>query len=113
MITSTVGGRATAPGATVTSTNPADGSDRVAQISLADAQTFVDACRSAKAAQKDWARVPAPVRGQVIANLGRLVRDNFETLAQLVTREVGKPIVEARGEVQEIVDTCDFFLGEG
>jgi alpha-ketoglutaric semialdehyde dehydrogenase len=113
VITSTVGGRATTPGATVTSTNPANSEDVVAQISLADAQTFIDACRSARAAQRSWARVPAPVRGQVIANLGRLVRENFETLAQLVTREIGKPIVEARGEVQEILDTCDFFLGEG
>ena len=56
---------------------------------------------------------PAPVRGQVIAKIGRLVEANAEALAQLVTREVGKPIAEARGEVQEIVDTCDFFLGEG
>ncbi|MBO0868069.1 MAG: aldehyde dehydrogenase family protein, partial [Micromonosporaceae bacterium] len=71
------------------------------------------ACRSARAAQPGWAAVPAPVRGQAIGELGRLVRANFEALAELVTREVGKPIVEARGEVQEIVDTCDFFLGEG
>lgn len=49
----------------------------------------------------------------MIANLGRLVEANFEALAALVTREVGKTIAEARGEVQEIVDTCDFFLGEG
>jgi alpha-ketoglutaric semialdehyde dehydrogenase len=53
------------------------------------------------------------VRGRVIANLGRLVESNFDALAALVTREVGKTLVEARGEVQEIVDTCDFFLGEG
>ena len=57
--------------------------------------------------------MPAPVRGQVIANLGALVRANKEALAQIVTREIGKPIAEARGEVQEIIDTCDFFLGEG
>src|SRR5213078_3113801 len=38
---------------------------------------------------------------------------NADTLARLVTREIGKPLAEARGEVQEIVDTCDFFLGEG
>src|SRR5205823_5076822 len=60
-----------------------------------------------------WARVPAPVRGRVVAALGRLVESNKDTLAELVTREVGKPLAEARGEVQEIVDTCDFFLGEG
>jgi alpha-ketoglutaric semialdehyde dehydrogenase len=49
----------------------------------------------------------------VIANVGRLVEANKEALARLVTREIGKPYAEALGEVQEIVDTCDFFLGEG
>jgi aldehyde dehydrogenase (NAD+) len=116
MLTSTIGGRPTTagPDATVlTSMNPANLTDEVASVGLADAHTFVDACRSAKAAQRTWARVPAPVRGQVIGNLSRLVAANKEALAQIVTREIGKPIVEARGEVQEIVDTCDFFLGEG
>ena len=53
------------------------------------------------------------MRGRAIAAVGRLVEANFEALAQLVCQEIGKPIVEARGEVQEIVDTCDFFLSEG
>ncbi len=49
----------------------------------------------------------------MIANVGRLMTANKERLAALVTREIGKPIAEARGEVQEIIDTCDFFIGEG
>ena len=49
----------------------------------------------------------------MIAQVGRLVEANKEALASLVTREIGKPYPEALGEVQEIVDTCDFFLGEG
>ncbi|HEV7706675.1 MAG TPA: aldehyde dehydrogenase family protein [Asanoa sp.] len=98
---------------TYRSVNPARLDDVVAEIPLTDAAGFVAACRDARAAQSRWAAVPAPVRGQVIGNLGALVRANLETLAQLVTREIGKPIAEARGEVQEIVDTCDFFLGEG
>ena len=57
--------------------------------------------------------MPAPARGRVIAQVGRLVEANKEALARLVTREIGKPYPEALGEVQEIVDTCDFFLGEG
>ena len=74
---------------------------------------FVDAARAARAAQRGWAAVPAPVRGRVIAQVGRLVEANKEALARLVTREIGKPYAEALGEVQEIIDTCDFFLGEG
>src|SRR4051812_24514754 len=102
-----------APVRTVDSVNPADLSDVVARVELAGPDGIIEAARRANAAQRGWGAVPAPVRGRVIAAIGRLVEANFEALAQLVTREVGKPIVESRGEVQEIVDTCDFFLGEG
>src|SRR3954466_2069000 len=114
-VASIVDGRARteAPGGTLTSTNPARLDDVVATVSLGDASTFVDAARAARAAQKQWASVPAPARGRVIAQVGRLVEANKEALAQLVTREVGKPYPESLGEVQEIVDTCDFFVGEG
>jgi acyl-CoA reductase-like NAD-dependent aldehyde dehydrogenase len=95
------------------SVNPADELDVVARVAPADSAVFVDACRQAQAAQAGWADVPAPVRGQVIANIGRLVEANAAKLVAIVTREVGKPLAEARGEVQEIIDTCAFFLGEG
>ncbi len=81
--------------------------------SWATPATFVDACRAARAAQPGWAAVPAPVRGRAIQQLGRLVEENQEALSQLLTREIGKPIAESRGEVQEVIDTCNFFLGEG
>jgi aldehyde dehydrogenase (NAD+) len=100
-------------GGRMTSTNPAHLTDVVADVALGDGVTFLEACRVAKAAQPSWANVPAPIRGRVIAEIGRLVEANAEALAWLVTREVGKPYAEALGEVQEIVDTCDFFLGEG
>ena len=53
------------------------------------------------------------MRGRAIQQLGRLVEDNKEALSRLVTREIGKPYAESLGEVQEIVDTCNFFVGEG
>jgi acyl-CoA reductase-like NAD-dependent aldehyde dehydrogenase len=105
--------RTDAPGGRLESTNPADLSDVVAEVLLTDAAGFEDACRAARAAQREWAAVPAPARGRVIAQVGRLVEANKEALARLVCREIGKPYPEALGEVQEIVDTCDFFLGEG
>ena len=71
------------------------------------------ACRAAREAQRAWAEVPAPVRGRVVAAVGRIIEANKEALARLVTRETGKPYAEALGEVQEVIDTCDFFLGEG
>src|ERR687886_2227864 len=101
------------PGGTLTSVNPANTEDAVAEVRLGDASTFVAACEAARAAQREWAQVPAPIRGRAIQQIGRLVEDNKEALARLVTREIGKPYAESLGEVQEIVDTCNFFLGEG
>src|SRR5919204_363090 len=102
-----------APGGREASTNPANVDEVVADVLLGDATTFVAACAAARAAQREWAAVPAPVRGRAIQQVGRLVEDNKEALARLVTREIGKPYAESLGEVQEIVDTCNFFLGEG
>jgi aldehyde dehydrogenase (NAD+) len=85
----------------------------VAEVLLGDAGTFVEACRAAREAQPEWAAVPAPIRAQVIKKIGRIVESNKEALARLVTREIGKPYIESLGEVQEILDTCDFFTGEG
>ncbi|HEX2026523.1 MAG TPA: aldehyde dehydrogenase family protein [Nitriliruptorales bacterium] len=99
--------------ATLTIANPARLDDVVAVVRLADPATFVAASRTAHQAQEQWRRVPAPVRGRAIQQIGRLVEANAEALAQLITREIGKPIVESRGEVQEVIDTCNFFLGEG
>jgi alpha-ketoglutaric semialdehyde dehydrogenase len=101
-----------APGGRLSSTDPATG-ETVGEALLGDAAQFVEACAVARDAQRDWAATPAPVRGRVIERVGRLVEANAEALARLVTREIGKPLAEARGEVQEVVDTCTFFAGEG
>jgi acyl-CoA reductase-like NAD-dependent aldehyde dehydrogenase len=102
-----------APAGQFSSTNPAQLDDVVADVALGDAALLVTAARAARQAQRAWAAVPAPVRGRAIATIGRLVEANKEGLARLVSREIGKPYPEALGEVQEIIDTCDFFLGEG
>jgi aldehyde dehydrogenase (NAD+) len=114
VISSYIGGRQVQGDAgTLVSTNPAQLDDVVGEVSLASAAQVVEAFRVAKDAQRAWADTPAPVRGRVIAQVGRVVEANKEALAALVTREVGKPMAESLGEVQEIIDTCDFFLGEG
>ncbi len=114
-ISSVIAGRPSSAKAvrSYSSVNPSRTSDVVAEVALADAVTYADACRAAKAAQPGWADVPAPVRGRAVAHIGRVVEENAEALARIVTEEVGKPYAEALGEVREIVDTCDFFLGEG
>ncbi len=114
-VSSVIAGRPVAgePAGRIRSANPARLDDVVADVALGDAGLLVTAARAARDAQRAWADTPAPVRGRAIAHIGRLVEDNKEALARLVTREIGKPYPEALGEVQEVIDTCDFFLGEG
>ena len=102
-----------APGGRRQIPNPANLTELVSEALLGDADTFVHAARAADDAQAGWAAVPAPVRGEVIQHLSALVRANKEPLAALITREIGKPIAESRGEVQEVIDTCAFFQSEG
>ncbi len=100
-------------GVRLVSPNPAHLDEVVTEGLLGDAETFADACRVATAAQPGWAATPAPVRGRAVQQIGRLVEDNKEALARLITREIGKPYRESLGEVQEVIDTCNFFLSEG
>ncbi|CAN5871937.1 aldehyde dehydrogenase family protein [soil metagenome] len=96
-----------------TNRNPARLDEVVAEVDLGDADTIVAACEAARDAQQAWAATPAPRRGRVIQQIGRIVEANKADLARLMTDEIGKPYAEALGEVQEVIDTCDFFLGEG
>ena len=101
------------PGGVTTISNPARLDDTLGEAALGDAHTLLDGCRVAREAQPGWAATPAPVRGRTVQQFGRLVEENAESLARLITREIGKPLRESRGEVQEVVDTCNFFLSEG
>ena len=65
----------------------------------------------ANAVYDEWRLVPAPLRGAVVRRFGELLREHLDDLAALVTIEVGKITSEARGEVQEMVDICDYAVG--
>lgn len=69
------------------------------------------AVEAAHAAFLQWRLTPGPVRGQLVKRLGELLREHKEALADLVTIEVGKIRSEALGEVQEMIDVCDFAVG--
>jgi aldehyde dehydrogenase (NAD+) len=115
-VTSVIGGAAQPAGSgesIYTSINPSRVAETVAEVTLASADDVARAIRVAHDAQQAWADVPAPVRGRAIATIGRLIEANAERLAAIVAEEIGKPYAEALGEVREIIDTCDFFLGEG
>lgn len=95
------------------SINPANKEDIVGQFANATLDECIEACKSARRGFEQWKNTPAPVRAEVIANFGTLIQKNKEALSQILTREMGKPIREACGDVQEAIDTCHFFVSEG
>ncbi|HEU5090554.1 MAG TPA: aldehyde dehydrogenase family protein [Roseiflexaceae bacterium] len=72
-----------------------------------------DACIAARRAFPAWRDTPAPVRGELIGAIGAAIAREKESLSRLVAREMGKTLKEARGDVQEAIDTCHFFQSEG
>ncbi|MCB0940181.1 MAG: aldehyde dehydrogenase family protein [Mycobacterium sp.] len=82
-------------------------------FTVAETTTAQTAAAITEAAQafSQWRRTPAPVRGQLVARLGELLRVHKADLADLVTIEAGKITSEALGEVQEMIDICDFAVG--
>lgn len=95
------------------SLSPSNLSDVVGTFSSADKAVCEKACHAARNAFASWSATPAPVRASVLQNFGTLIEKNKTALAQLVTREMGKPFREALGDVQEAIDTCHFFVSEG
>jgi acyl-CoA reductase-like NAD-dependent aldehyde dehydrogenase len=93
--------------------NPANRDDVVAIAPDSSREEVRTACEAARASQLAWARVPAPQRAQVLGRLARLLAAEKEQLARFIAREIGKPVREARGSVQEAVDTAEFFQSEG
>ena len=102
-----------ADGNTFVSTNPAILSDEIGEFPLSTKKDVHDALSAARDAFSNWASTPAPTRGQVIGNMGRLLMDHKDELVRLQAREIGKTLKECGGEVQEAIDTCLFFQSEG
>jgi len=92
--------------------NPANGTE-LAQVRLSTKEDVSLAVKSAKAAQKKWSLVPAPKRADFLYEIGRIMIEKKEHLSQVLTREMGKVIEEARGEVQEGIDMAFYMAGEG
>jgi L-aminoadipate-semialdehyde dehydrogenase len=97
-------------GALVEKISPIDGR-AVATVREAGIEDYDAAVGRAAAAFLKWRSVPAPVRGETVRQLGVALREAKPDLAQLVTIETGKIIAEAEGEVQEMIDICDFATG--
>ncbi|MBA3887660.1 MAG: aldehyde dehydrogenase family protein, partial [Acidobacteria bacterium] len=97
-------------GTHVVSTNPTTG-EPIASVVQASAACYQQVMNEAAAAFLTWRETPAPKRGEVVRDLGNALREMKEPLGDLVSLEMGKIRAEGHGEVQEMIDICDFAVG--
>lgn len=90
--------------------SPVDGK-LIASAKVASAADYDAVVIKAQSAFKDWRTVPAPKRGEIVRQFGDALRENKEALGTLVSYEMGKSLQEGFGEVQEMIDICDFAVG--
>ena len=84
----------------------------IAKVKNATLDDYENVIKTAQEAFKKWRAVPAPVRGEVVRQIGLALREKKEALGALVTLEMGKIYQEGLGEVQEMIDICDFATGQ-
>ena len=89
---------------------PADG-HRLASVAFATPADYETVVQTAQEAFKNWRLVPAPKRGEIVRQIGNKLRECKEPLGKLVSAEMGKILQEGLGEVQEMIDICDFAVG--
>ncbi len=99
-------------GQTFTSANPATEAP-IGKFQAGNKEDVKKAVDAAEKAYEKWREVPPPKRGRILYNIAQLLRKNKERLARLVTKEMGKVISEARGDVQEAIDITEYMAGEG
>lgn len=97
-------------GETIKSIDPGTGKI-IAEVQLGTQQEMIECIKTGVEAYKTWCNVPAPIRGEIIRQIGDELRKYKEPLGKLVSLEVGKINSEGQGEVQEFIDICDYAVG--
>ena len=97
-------------GKTIESFSPVDGK-KIASVKVASTEDYHHVIQTAQNSFKIWRTVPAPKRGEMVRQFGDALRLNKESLGTLVSYEMGKSLQEGLGEVQEMIDICDFAVG--
>ena len=105
--------KASVSGKTFKNLNPADRRDVIGAFPASNAEDVERAVKSAQKGFDLWKRTPAPARGDVLRRVGDLMSQRKEDIADLMTREMGKPLQETRGDVQEGIDTAYYAASEG
>lgn len=104
------GSKSFANGKIIESYSPVDGT-LIAKVQASTKEDYETAMAKAEEAFKVWRLMPAPKRGEIVRQMGDELRKNKEALGQLVSYEMGKSLQEGLGEVQEMIDICDFAVG--
>jgi aldehyde dehydrogenase (NAD+) len=99
-----------AKGALIESYSPVDGK-LIAMVSTVDKSSYDTVLTTAQQAFAEWRTWPAPKRGEIVRQIGEALRENKQALGTLVSYEMGKSLQEGLGEVQEMIDICDFAVG--
>src|SRR5947209_6758890 len=97
-------------GKTISSISPVDGK-KIADVTRCDEPSFDHVVATAQKAFLEWRMWPSPKRGDVVRQIGDALRSNKQSLGKLVSYEMGKSLQEGYGEVQEMIDICDFAVG--
>lgn len=97
-------------GASIASYSPVDGS-LIGKVSTTTAEDYERVVKAAQEAYKAWRQMPAPKRGEIVRQYGERLRAYKQELGMLVSYEMGKSLQEGLGEVQEMIDICDFAVG--
>jgi aldehyde dehydrogenase (NAD+) len=97
-------------GATIESYSPVNGK-LIGAVSSADKNSYEAVMATAQTAFAEWRTWPAPKRGEIVRQIGDELRANKQALGELVSFEMGKSLQEGLGEVQEMIDICDFAVG--
>jgi aldehyde dehydrogenase (NAD+) len=97
-------------GSQIVSHNPSTG-DPIAKVVQSGTESYERVISEAQTAFETWRMLPAPKRGEVVRDLGSALREKKELLGDLVSLEMGKIRAEGHGEVQEMIDVCDFAVG--
>jgi aldehyde dehydrogenase (NAD+) len=84
----------------------------LAKVEQASAKDYADMMKATQKANIEWQKVPAPLRGEIVRQLGEALREKKDDLGALVSLEMGKILTEGLGEVQEMIDICDFAVGQ-
>ncbi len=97
-------------GNAIKSFSPVDGQE-IGEVNSGDHQSYEQLVQTSMSAAKEWRNWPAPKRGEIVRQIGEALRAKKEPLGKLVSYEMGKSLQEGYGEVQEMIDICDFAVG--